>query len=165
MNVSLKEAVTADIYTHIARACAEPYVFPRELALPPFVALIVRPVCSWFFFRRIGRSGRAAHFPNTEAKATSPSLLRTVALYTATVALLAGAGYLGYRFVYLPWRDGTLGDWFGSGGDSDRRAIAPAATGFPSLRTPVPSVIEVASGGSRGPLLRTAAVGLATLLA
>ena len=111
---------------------------------------------------------RQSNLPVKQQAVARTSLLGTVALYSLSLAVLAGAGYLGYRFVYLPWRSGTLAETWSLEGKADDAAAAPAAAtlvaatrvppAFGSIGAPVPAVLELPVGPTR------VAVGLASLL-
>jgi len=103
---------------------------------------------------------RASHIPAKQPPEPGRPLWRTAALYAVSAAALAGAAYVGYRFLYIPWRNGTLAEQFGW--QDTAEAAPPAADAAPA---PV-------DGGASVPLLppaappaapRASGIGLASL--
>jgi hypothetical protein len=84
-----------------------------------------------------------SHVPTKPGKRTSGSWLRTAALYTLAVAAVAGAGYLGYRYVLPLWRDGTLGERLGLTSNADGRPAEPPVAAATIVRTAARSVPAV----------------------
>ena len=102
---------------------------------------------------------RASHIPAKQPPEPGRPLWRTAAIYTVSAAALAGAAYLGYRYLYIPWRNGTLAEQFGW--QDNAESGQPAADAAP---TPVdggvgvPLPLAVPPAGSRA-----SGIGLASL--